>query len=133
MLTERKKADREKMATMVEALCAEMGVPCRRSEHGRSIEVRIEPRDAVVGIDFDGSHFNTQPDVFCMPWNIQFRSDRRFSDKFGSAVGAEVNPFHRRKCMGFADGIDSLLVRLRSALECINRGEAFEIAEARAA
>lgn len=134
-LTERRRADREIMAGMVERLCAEMGVPCSRDQSPgrRDMAVRIEPRDAVVGIEFDGSHFNTQPDVFCMPWNIQFASDKRFSDAFGRAVGAEVNPFHRRKCMGFADGIESLLLRLRAAMDCINRGDAFETEERAAA
>lgn len=134
-LTERKKADRETMAAMVEALCVEMNIPCSRDPDtvSREIVVRIEPRDAVASIEFDGSHFNTQPNVFCMPWNIQYESTKRFSEAFGCAVGSEVNPFHRRKCMGFADGIDSLLLRLRAAMACINRGDAFEIAEARVA
>lgn len=125
MLTEKRKADRAKMAAMVQELCLELGATVEREERNREIHLRIELGAATVGIEFDGGPFNSQPDVFCMPWNVNRRSDKRFSPAFGRAVGATVNESHGRKCMGFADGIDALLVRLRATMECVNRGEAF--------
>ena len=127
-LSERRAADREKMAQMVEALCAEKGATCEREEPLDSREIRLVIRSgaARVGIEFDGGPFNSQPNVFCMPWNIAHGSDARFSSAFGVAVGASVNPFHRAKCMGFAEGIDNLLWRLGRALDTIAEGNAFE-------
>ena len=129
-LTERRKADREKMAVMVELLCCEIGAKVERQMRDREIRLEISFSDARVGIEFDGGPFNTQVDLYCMPWNVCLDSEARFTTKFGIAVGAEVNPHHRQKCMGFADGIDALLLRLRFAMECIKRGEAFEAVEA---
>lgn len=125
MLTERRKADRNKMAAMIESLCAETGATVERSERDREIRLDIRIGAARVGIEFDGGSFNTQPDVYCMPWNVDWDSDARFSAAFGHAVGASVNEAHRRKCMGFASGIDALLIRLRMAIECVTAGDAF--------
>jgi hypothetical protein len=128
-LTESRKADREAMAAMVEKLCAEMGAKVERHEHDREIRLEIELGQGRVGIEFDGSTFNTNRDCYCMPWNTFWDSEAKMTDAFGCAVGASVNPHHRAKCMGFADGIESLLLRLRAAMECINRGEAFEASQ----
>lgn len=128
-LTERRKADRTKMAAAVAALCAEMGATCEQSDglEPQAIRVEITVGGARVGLDFDGSRFNSQPDVFCMPWNtVTMGTPLRMSSAFGCAVGASVNPYHRAKCMGFAEGFPALMTRLRAALECINSGEAFE-------
>lgn len=138
-LTERRKGDRKKMADMVKALCDELGAECvirdcathiwpdgsrPLPEHRNRLVLSIQAGDATVGIDFEGgSHGNT--DNYCMPWNVAYESEARFSVAFGVAVGDSVNPHHRRKCMGFAPGIDNLLERLRAAIECVNAGKAF--------
>lgn len=124
-LTDRRKADRAKMATMVEALCTELGASVERSERDREIHLEVALGEGRVGLEFDGGPYNLNPDCYCLPWNTARRSDAKMTPAFGRAVGAEVNPFHHAKCMGFADGIDDLLFRLRAAMECINRGEAF--------
>jgi len=140
MLTERRKADREEMARQVAALCAEMGATCEvrdmatyvysdgsdAGKDSREIRCLIEIGEGCVGIEFDGGHFNTMKDCFCMPWNTVMGSKARMTSAFGTAVGAEVNPFHQQKCMGFADGFEDLLERLRAAMICINAGEAFK-------
>lgn len=122
-LSESRAADRAKMATMVEALCQEMGASVERIERDREIRLEITAGDATVGIEFDGGPYNTQKGCYCMPWN----TSSRFTAAFGRAVGAEVNPHHYAKCMGFADGIDALLLRLRLAMECVNDGRAFQV------
>lgn len=132
MLTESRKADRAQMADMVEALCAEMGAKVTREEGAdypgpQAIHLEIELGNARVGIEFDGGPFNTQKNCFCMPWNTAWGSTAKMSEAFGTAVGGDVNPHHRAKCMAFAQGIDALLIRLRSAMECIRRGDAFEV------
>ena len=138
MLTERRKADRTNMAAMVVELCEELGATVsvrdcathvwddgsRASPENRDrLVLTIRAGDATVGIDFDRR--SPQPDVYCTPWNVAHDSDARFSAEFGRAVRASVNAHHRKKCMGFADGIQTLLAELRAAIECVNRGEAF--------
>ncbi len=124
MLIERRKADREKMAEAVIFLAASFGCATSVEIYNREIRVDIELGQARIGLDFDGD--SAQPNVFCMPWNTTLNSEAKFSDAFGRAVGASVNPHHRRKCMGFAEGFDSLLSCLRVALECVASGDAFE-------
>ncbi len=139
-LTERRKADRMAMAREVADLCNEFGASCTLRDNATHIRpdgscpgpdqrqrliLSIHLDDAAVAIDFDGSPRRANLDVYCMPWNIALDDDKRFSAAFGTAAGAEVNPYHRRKCMGFAHGIDDLLRRLRAALECIASPEAF--------
>lgn len=125
MLTEKRKADRQKMAEGVKALCEEMGASCeiKPGLGSREIRLNIEMGECRVGIDFDGE--SNQPDVICMPWNTLLSSDARMTPAFGRAVVAEVNPFHRAKCMGFAHGYEDLIDRLRAALECIKAGDAY--------
>jgi len=131
MLTEMKKSDRETMAAMVEDLCRRKGATVARAdpdERGPAeIVLNIVMGEARVTVDFDGSKGpNEGRDVYCMPWNIVLDSRARMTPRFGHAVGASVNPHHRAKCTGFADGIDELIDRLGAALDCIAAGQAFE-------
>jgi hypothetical protein len=59
---------------------------------------------------------------YIVPWN----SDQRLSGEFGVAVQAEVNRFHRRKCMGWYPDVERLLAGLERALDCLSQGRAFE-------
>ena len=131
MLTEMKKADRETMARMVERLCRDKGARVTRLEADErgpmEIVLNITMGDARVTIDFDGAKGPGEGrDVYCMPWNTVQDSKARMTAAFGYAVGAAVNPHHRAKCTGFADGIDELISRLAEALNCIKAGSAFE-------
>jgi hypothetical protein len=131
MLTEMKKGDRETMARMVEDLCRRKGATVTRlgpDERGPAeVVLNITLGEARVTVDFDGSKGRGEGrDVYCMPWNTTLGSRARMTSRFGHAVGASVNPHHRAKCTGFADGIDELLDRLESALDSIADGTAFE-------
>lgn len=131
MLTEMKKGDRERMASMVEDLCRRKGASVSRSgpdERGpMELVLHIVMGQGRVTVDFDGSKGPREGrDVYCMPWNTVMDSGARMTPAFGHAVGASVNPHHRAKCTGFADGIDELLDRLEAAFDCIASGRAFE-------
>ena len=131
MLTEMRKSDRETMAVMVEDLCRRKGAAVSRlgpDERGPAeVVLQIVMGDARVTVDFDGSKGAGEGrDVYCMPWNTVLDSRARMTPQFGHAVGASVNPHHRAKCTGFADGIDELIDRLGAAFDCIAQGRAFE-------
>jgi len=134
MLTEMKKADREKMISMVEELCRSKGATVSRVDPDLSgpkeIAVDIVIGKGRVTIDFDGSKGpHEDRDVYCMAWNSIHEEDRdraRMTPRFGHVVGSSVNPHHRAKCTGFARGIDELMNRLERAFDCILAGEAFE-------
>ena len=122
-------AGRKAIASKVEALAREYGAEVT-TVHGwpegsgsRDTLVRVSLRDATVGIDIGPLEASNG---YIVPWNIRHDSNARFSAHFGAAVGAEVNRYHRRKCMGgYPPDVDVLLVYLRRALSCIADGAAF--------
>lgn len=126
MLTERRHADRLRMAGMIEDLCREFGASCAIEDHSdrRELWCEISFGAARVTIEFCGQP-DALPDCYCIPWNIRPDCDETMTAAFGRAVGDEVNPVHRRKCMTFATGIERLLASLRSAFACIADGRAF--------
>lgn len=134
-LTERRKADRETMAKLVEAWAARNGWQSRRCEFARFHETRVEvwhSTGLACSIEFE--RYSAMPDHYCMPWH--FRADgegyARLSDAFGkmqscnSGTNYTVNPYHRRKCTAFAPGIDALLDNLQLAADMAKDGTAFE-------
>lgn len=89
-------------------------------------------RETMVGIRLGDAYVNIAlgaceaANGYIVPWNTLAGSDARFSPAFGAAVGAEVNRFHRRKCMGcYPPDLDTLLRYVDRALRCIADGEAF--------
>lgn len=82
------------------------------------IIVRISLGDAYVGVTIESGGF-------LVPWNVKSGVDKQFSPSFGLAVRAEVNPFHRRKCMGYETDFESLCDGIARALRCIAEGRAF--------
>lgn len=132
MLTEKRKADREELARRVEALCTEYGAKCERSgfHDAREIMLYIVCENVRVHVNFDGDNPRSLLDNYCLPWCVE-RCDARLSAAFGLAQGAEVNPFHRRKCTAFAYGIDNLLRQLAAGFELLKSGRAFECETAR--
>lgn len=127
-LTERKKADREKMAREVETLAAKHGWQSSRCPHVPADTVRVElegPRGLSVSIEFERN--SGQLDIYCMPWHFTYSGDKdaNLTDSFGRLMGSSVNPSHRRKCTTFARGIDTLLCKLEQGMELAASGDAF--------
>ena len=121
----KRKADREAAAKLLVELATSLGAEASYEAAplggGKSLWVRIHAAPAHVTISLDGE---ASPG-FLTPWNIDFNSDAQFSPAFGSAVRAEVNPYHKRKCMGYAATLTELVADLERALTCINDKEAF--------
>lgn len=124
-LTERRKADRAKMAEAVRALAVEMGCAATvvdrpygdMSPQEIVVNIRTD-RGLCLGVDFDGQ--STQPDVHVLSWHMATDVDTRLSDAFGS-----VNPHHFRKSTDVARGLDQLLDVLRRKLALCRDGSAY--------
>lgn len=122
-LTERKKADRAKMAEMVRELAvncgAEVEIISNWLGESRAVAVKIAASRGVgLTVDFDGT--STQPGVFVLSWHID-DSDARFADFFCGCL----NTCHFAKATDVCHGFDSLLEILRERLESIREGWAF--------
>lgn len=117
-LTEKRAADRKKMAGMVEELAKRYGWQAEYSEFNTTTETRIEltgPRGLSVGVEFESKP--CMPDNYCLAWNFLSSNDddALLSDAFGRYQGSPVNGTHRRKCTAFARGIDTLMDKLETA------------------
>lgn len=121
MLTVKRAKDRQIMANQITTLCEAFGATATQKPMGdREIWVNIDLSGAYVTIDIDGKSNN---DFFVIPWNSR---NTKFSEAFGFATFAVVNPYHRKKCMGTATNFNELQEYLRNALTCIQKGLAFE-------
>lgn len=128
-LSPTRKTDLAKMADELQQLAESYGAEVRivlewpaSGCHEAMVRIRLEDAEVGIGIDKDCAKHG-----YVIPWNTAHGGTRRrFSSAFGSAVCAEVNPYHRAKCMGFARTWPSLLVSVDRALRCIVSGEAFE-------
>jgi hypothetical protein len=85
--------------------------------------VRIDAGHATVGISFGKLEATNG---YVIPWDIHLDSGMTFSQAFGSAVGASVNPYHRRKCMAWYPHWWQTCESVERALQCIKDGKAFE-------
>ena len=128
-LSPSRKADRAKLADQLAAFVEARGFAAtvEHSWPGPGCDkamVRIEAAGATVGVTI-GKFEAVNP--YCTPWNIAHQQrELRFSSAFGRAVRSEVNPFHRRKCMGFETGFEALLAGVGRALDCIKAEKAFQ-------
>lgn len=126
--TERRKADRAAMADTLAALAAHHGATVSREPWGyrdaRTEYLQIDLNGLNLWLDFSGT--SCQPDIHVCAWNISHRSEARLCWQFGRAVGAEVNPCHRRKCTAVAYGFADLFADVDEALALAASGDAFE-------
>lgn len=129
MLTERRKADRIKMADQVVAICWKFGIGATAIPHGEcyvgphATMVKIKgPRGLCLNLDFDGK--SGQPDVFVLPWHIR-SGEAKLSLAFEARAGS-VNPYHRQKCTAVAYGFERLIDHLELVFTCVQAGAAFE-------
>lgn len=131
MLTERKKADRLKMATDLEKLISKCGATFTR-EDGKPGSFWPGPREILFKIsaaqglelhlDLDGD--SPQPDVHVLSWCVHHSSDAKLSDKFGKF--GPLNNYHYRKATYIAEGFDALCLALEYGLESARDGSAFQ-------
>lgn len=126
--TERRKADRKRMADALAALAAHHGATVSREifgyDNGREEHVSFALNGLSLHLDFDGS--SCQPDVHVCAWIIDSGSERELSAKFGRTVRAEVNPCHRRKCTAVAYGFADLYADVDAALRYAADESAFQ-------
>lgn len=127
MPTERRKADRAKMAQELADLAIECGASARIEEawpggsDPRCTMVYIDgPRGLRVSIDFDGR--SAQPDVYVISWNISTDSDAKFANGFAESI----NPYHWSKATDLAYGFDQLAHIVRKRLKAAADGPAFD-------
>jgi hypothetical protein len=124
MLTERRKKDRQTMATKLADIVRENGAEAEIRERGkREIIVKIKAaRGVCLNVDFDGESW--QPDVHVLSWHTSIDSDARFKSY---AFGGSVNQCHRQKATDTAEGFDQLCAVLKLRLRQISNGSVFDL------
>lgn len=122
-LTERRAADRVRMANQVEALAHQYGFAVHREPlaHGFMLDIQCD-RGVCLSIEFDGK--SCQPDVHVIPWHVRGHPDTQLAPAFGR-VGGDVNTYHYKKCTAVRWGFDALMQSLRDGFAMIKTGEAF--------
>lgn len=126
-LTERRAADRAKMADELERIATAAGATVTRPESYSSREIRLEIKvtgGARIHVDFDGD--SCQPDTHVCTWNVELDSPACFGD-FGS-----VNKYHRRKATRVCYGFDHLCETLQRDIAKLLSGEAYSAEHSRA-
>lgn len=123
-LTERRKADRLKMADEIESIVRECGATCVRSDPAplspRGIWLEIEGAGGLcVTVDLDGE--SVQPDIHVVAWHVSGDSDSCLAASFG-----DVNPHHFRKATHVAYGFEALRQEVRRGLMAARDGSAFD-------
>lgn len=126
-LTERRKADRAKMAEKLATIALEYGATVEIEREGensicpRRIQVSIvAARGLACGFDFDGE--SCQPDIYVNGWHMGLNTDACLSDRFPGSV----NNSHFRKSTTVRHGFDDLCDHVRQVLEMANAGTCFD-------
>lgn len=124
-LTERRKADRAKMAAQVAELAAEHGIAARivSGEHQRprAMFVNLEgPHGLRLTVAFDGASQQSRPDTYVLSWHGVGDGWR-----LNPAAFPRANMHHGRKATDIVYGFAGLLALLRRRFEAISDGSAF--------
>ena len=126
-LTERRKADRERMAQLLQALAESHGASVERRPHDgrcpREITLCIAaPGGLSVVLDVDGN--SCQPDVHVIPWHVRPSMPGpvpvRLTPNFG-----DVNPHHGQKATHVAYGFEALYWEIHRGLKAAADGTAY--------
>lgn len=126
-LSERRKADRETMATRVMEIAAECGTAAERLGEGdcdarnEAVVKLVAPGGLCLTVDFDGK--SIQPDVFVMSWHMHYKSNNLLNE---GTFGGNVNPHHFAKATYIGNGFDDLCVKLRAGLMMCADGSAYQ-------
>lgn len=127
-LTERRKADREKMADYFEGnWIAAPGFTCNRLRSApgwpgeRCITLLLKgPRSILLSLDFDGD--SAQPDTHVLSWHIASDSEAKFSTRFAHST----NLYHYRKATDVVRGFEALKDLMSQRISFLQSGEAFK-------
>lgn len=125
-LSERRKADREKMAKGLVAVATAAGANAEIEEMGPGelwVQIRA-PRGLGLTITLDGQ--SPQPDVHVLSWFMASNVDTRFSDAFTRGGRVSLNTVHFSKATDIAHGYEDLCLSLRDGLELACSGMAFD-------
>jgi hypothetical protein len=120
-LTEKRAADRKRMADQLQQLVLRLGGTVERSQ----LTPRCEMLDITgaqglhVYIDLDGE--SCQPDVHVIPWHITSPSEAKLAPSFG-----DVNPHHFRKATHVVYGFAALHAEIERGLSAAKDGSAFQ-------
>jgi hypothetical protein len=126
-LTERRAADRKRMAAIVKDFVDACGVEESniRAGHLDKNEICVDihvTRGLKVSVSFEGkSQFHRADDTYLLSWNFHLDSDTCLSDAFGS-----INRYHFRKSTQVARGMEQLLHCLQFSIGMAATGEAFD-------
>jgi hypothetical protein len=126
VFSERRAADRKKMATAIEQLVVECGSTFTREEGGaypgpHVININItSPGGLELTVDFDGK--SPQPNVHVLSWHMGFKANKRLNN---ATFCGDVNQAHFRKATYVARGFDDLCVQLRAGLLMCKDGTAY--------
>ena len=103
---------------------------------GATVEITTEwpsapSRDTLVQLWLGGVSASiiigaTNPEGFCVCWNVTTDSPKRMTPAFGSAAASSVNPYHRRKCTAFYNTLAQTLDAFERTLKCIADGTGLE-------
>lgn len=121
-LTERRAADRAKMAEQVMALVRRRGFTCDMDDGlgPRELWVNIQTiHGLALTVDFDGA--STQPDTYVLSWH-GVEDPHKLSPSFAGSV----NQYHWHKATDVCEGFESLMATLDRRLTSIASGEAFQ-------
>lgn len=125
-LSERRSADRKKMAAAVAALVIECGATADQEENGsypgpQAIQLRVKAAQGLqVTVEFDGK--SCQPNVYVLSWHMGYKATARLNN---STFGGNVNPYHKQKATYVAHGFKDLCGQLKDGLLMAADGTAF--------
>ena len=125
-LTERRAADRARMAAELTALAARYGATAATRDGlrdpGRELRIEIEhPSFLCVSVDLQGCTCQAVPDTYVIPWHMRGGPPgRRLAPSFGA-----VNPYHGRKATHVVYGWEALRAEIERGLSAAADGSAF--------
>jgi len=125
-LSERRAADRKKMAALLEQVITECGATFERREGGqfpgpRNIRLEVSAAQGLqVAVNLNGD--SRRPGTYLLSWNMEIGATAELND---ATFGGSVNPHHRHKASYVAHGFDDLCVQLKRGLDLAASGEAF--------
>jgi hypothetical protein len=125
-LSNRRLADRIKMAKILEELIVRCGATSTREDFEGAVKphpiwLKVEaPGGLIVTVELDGTM--PEPDMHLLAWNIAYGSKAKLNN---STFGGDVNPCHFQKATYIAYGFEELCEQLEKGLLMAKDGSAY--------